>query len=222
MKNETIFLFSIFILFVSTSLYAVSLTGKWVAQSDQGVVSLEFLSGNQLNYNGELLPYQIVDDVIQVPGDFSLIDYPYTLKQGKLTIRFPEGYKLTFKRLGKTEHTNRANISNQNSRLQGMLCSYSSSGSYYGSSSSYSSSQRVKFDGQGRFRTNNESSYSGDAGGYYGQGNASGGRYEVKGNQVYLTVDDGSSYQGKVIEQSGGRITGIEVNQTIYGSGLCD
>jgi hypothetical protein len=114
--------------------------------------------------------------------------------------------------------------SGQEYLLQGNLCSWSGSSSGYGNSS-YSSSTRVYFDGQGNFSYSSESSFSGDAGMAYGgnQGAGNGGTYRVMGNQVHLQFNDGTTGVAQInMQQDDGRITELMYEGTLYGAGLCE
>jgi len=75
------------------------LKGKWRAPTEEGVALLEFRSASRLVYDDEELGYALVKGAIRVEGDFGPVDYPYTLVQGALSITFPEGYTLKFKRV---------------------------------------------------------------------------------------------------------------------------
>ena len=79
-----------------------ALSGKWLFQSQQGQMILEFLSASQLSFNGETTQYQLKEGVIQAMGDLGWIDYPYTLSQGTLTITFPDGSRFPFTRSSST------------------------------------------------------------------------------------------------------------------------
>jgi len=205
-----------------TTLNAQSLSGKWVANSGSERRSLEFISQNQLRYNGEILYYEIVGSKIRVADEyFGYVEYPYSLKNKTLYITFPEGYTLKFQHPKKAKQSTkqRKNSSNDTYLLRGRLCSYSSS--YNGG---YSHSDMLYFDGNGRYSTREQSYSSGDAGNYVNEGSSSdGGSYSVSGINVYVQVDGGNSFSGKVTQRaSSGAITGIEVNGKIFATGLCD
>ncbi len=86
-----------------------SLFGTWQCRTDDGLVTLQFLSENRLNYNGEEIACQITDEVIRVEDEFfGYVDYPYLLKDGALSITYPEGYTLTFKKTAVKEKTGSA------------------------------------------------------------------------------------------------------------------
>ena len=201
-----------------TTLNAQSLHGKWIAHSGSEQASLEFISQNQLRYNGEVLYYQIIGSNIRVADEyFGYVEYPYTLKNKTLYITFPEGYTLKFHHPKKVKL--RGNDGNDTYLLRGRLCSYSSS--YNGG---YSHSDRLYFDGNGRYSTREQTYSSGDAGSYVNEGaSGHGGSYSVNGVNVYIHVDNGNSFKGKVTQRaSNGMITGIEVNGKIFATGLCD
>ncbi|NOZ33798.1 MAG: hypothetical protein GXO80_00685 [Chlorobi bacterium] len=114
-----------------------------------------------------------------------------------------------------------ANTNAQTNKLYGTFCSYSSSG--YGSSSSYSSSEHITFDGKGHYQYNTESSYSGGGNGYYGGNGGYGGTYRVKGNKVIITSSDGEVFVAYVYYvQSSGEITELKYDGTMYAKSLCD
>ena len=206
---------------ISVFVHAATLKGAWLHNGADGRISLEFLSDSELVYDGERMPYMIVGNRIRVPDDYTgYADYPYRLQKGRLSITFPDGSTIVFKPVRKTAPSQQAqNGGSQNALLQGMLCTYSSS--YNGG---YSHSDRVYFDGAGHFTTSAETYSAGDSGTYANnQGNNGGGSYSVIGDRITITYPGGTVYRGKVIERAGnGRITGINVNGNIFGSGLCD
>jgi hypothetical protein len=109
-----------------------ALSGRWMFQSQQGQLALEFLSANQLSFNGETTQYQLKEGIIQAMGDYGWIDYPYTLSQGTLTITFPDGTRIPFTRTS-TAATNQQGTNQQRMnqqagggsawQLNGALCS---------------------------------------------------------------------------------------------------
>ena len=211
----------VFVILLFTTLSAKGLSGKWVAASNGERASLEFVSKNQLRYNGELLYYEIAGSNIRVADEyFGYVDYPYRLQKGALYITFPEGYTLKFLHPKSVKTSKRSSArSNDTYLLRGRLCSYSSS--YNGG---YSHSDMLYFDGNGRYSTGAQTYSSGDAGNYVNEGSGDGGgSYSVSGITVFVQVDGGQSFQGKVTQRaSNGAITGIEVNGKIFATGLCD
>jgi hypothetical protein len=199
----------------SSALYALTLSGNWVAHSPQKDTHLRFLSESELSYDGERLLYVIQGNVIRVATEYGYTDYPFSQKGDTLRISFPEGYQLTFEKEKKSKATAQGNNTHL---LRGRYCSFSSS--YNGG---YSTTRWVLFDGQGRFRTGSGSSYSGDNGGYYGSGDNGSGSYRVEGKNISLQTNDGSIYEGKVIEwDNNSHVTGVNINGRVYGTAICD
>jgi hypothetical protein len=205
---------------------ASTLSGRWLFQSQQGQLVLEFLSGNQLSFNGETTQYQLKEGVIQAMGDYGWIDYPYTLSQGTLTITFPDGTRFPFTRTSSTP-ANQQGTTEQTAgggstwQLKGALCSWSGSSNDY---SSYSRTQKIVFDGQGNFQFGSEGSFSSDAGiAYSGNPNVETGTYSVGENTVTLNYRSGETYQFKInIRQDNGMITELMYDGTLYATGLCE
>ena len=210
---------------------ASNLSGRWLFQSQQGELTLEFLSANQLSFNGETIQYQLKDGIVQVMGDNGWIDYPYTLNQGTLTITFPDGTRFPFTRASSTAanplRMNQQGMNQQTTaggstwQLKGSLCSWSGSSN---SSSSYSRTQKIVFDGQGNFQVGSESSFSsGDGIAYGGNPNAKAGSYSVGEGNVTLRYQDGDVYEFKIkIREGDGRITCLDYNGTLYATSLCE
>lgn len=205
-----------------------SLLGRWVYQDPSGQMVLEFQSANTLIFNGEAAQYTLAPGVIRVSDGYVSVDYPYTLQGNSLNISFPEGYQLQFTRVGGAPQQapgmapQTTQGGGQEYLLQGTLCRWSGSST---SSSSYSSTTRVYFDGQGNFSYTSESSFSGDPGLAYGQNQdpANRGTYRVVGNQVQLVFGDGSRGVATVhMRQNDGRITELMYEGDLYATGLCE
>ena len=205
---------------------ASTLSGRWLFPTQQGQLVLEFLSANQLSFNGETTQYQLKEGVIQAMGEYGWIDYPYTLSQGSLTITFPDGSRIPFTRTSSTA-VNQQGMNQQPAgggsawQLKGALCSWSGSSN---SSSGYSRTQRIAFDGQGNFQVGSESSFSSDAGiAYGGNPNTQRGTYRVGESTVTLYYQDGDVYEFKIkIRQNDGRITCLDYSGTLYATELCE
>ena len=206
-----------------------ALSGKWLFQNQQGQLVLEFISANQLTFNGETTQYQLKEGVIQAMGEYGWIDYPYTLNQGTLTITFPDGTMLPFTRASSTATTqqgmNQQGTNQQGGgstwQLRGALCNWSGSS---GSESSYSSTRKLIFDGQGNYQFGREGSFSGDAGlAYSGDPNVEIGTYSVGENSVTLYNQAGQTYQFIIkIRENNGMITCIEYEGALYSNSLCE
>ena len=210
---------------------ASTLSGRWLFQNQQGQLVLEFLSANQLSFNGETTQYQLKEGVIQTKGDYGWIDYPYTLVQETLTITFPDGTRFPFTRTSSSvtnqQGANQPGMNPQTTgggsvwQLNGALCSWSGSSNDY---SSYSRTQKLIFDGQGNFQFGSEASFSSDDGlAYGGNPNVKMGTYRVGEGTVTLHYQDGDVYEFKIkIRQNDGRITCLDYNGTLYATELCE
>ena len=203
-----------------------SLIGRWLFQSTEGQIVLEFLSASQLTLNGATTQYQLKEGIIQAMGDYGWEDYPYTLNQDNLVITFPGGIKISFSRTSGSSQP-QPGMSNQQAgggaswQLRGTLCSWSGSS---GGVSSYSSSDRINFDGQGNFTFGRESSFSSDAGIAYGNNpNLQRGTYRVEDRSVILIFQSGETYRVNInMRQDNGMITELMYNDKLYATGLCD
>lgn len=212
-----------------------SLAGKWMFQSQQGQLTLEFLSSNQLVFNGETTTYQMKEGVIQAMGDYGWIDYPYTLQQGRLTITFPDGTQIPFVRttsmpaqqdmnqqgMYQQGMNQQANAGGQVWQLRGTLCMWAGSSD---SNSGYSRTEKISFDGQGNFTYGKESSFSSDAGIAYGSNpNVQRGTYSVEERYVILKFQTGETYKVEInMRQDNGMITELMYNGQLYATALCD
>jgi hypothetical protein len=210
------------------------LSGRWIFQNQQGQLVLEFISANQLSFNGEIIQYQLKEGIIQVMADYGWIDYPYALNQGTLTITFPDGGRYPFTQASSAamnqqgmyqQGANQQGMNQQGGgatwQLNGALCSWSGSSNDY---SSYSRTQKIVFDGQGNFQFGSESSFSSDAGlAYGGNPNVSTGTYNVGESIVTLHFSSGETYQVQInMRQDNGRITELMYDGTLYATGLCE
>jgi len=75
-----------------------TLLGRWVCHTKNGDVTLQFISENQLNFNGDTAYYSSTNDKITVQADGETITYPYYFNDKGLVITFPEGIKALFVR----------------------------------------------------------------------------------------------------------------------------
>jgi len=204
-------------------------TGNWLCQTEYGSVSLNFVSNEQMVYDGETFNYTLEGNILKVYSDYVWIDYPFELTGSQLIISYPEGYRLLFNKVSEAKTvTNTGSINsganNSGGRyLNGTLCEYGSSSSST-SYSSYSHTNRLYFDGRGNFKFGSESSYSGSAGSAYSSDNASEtGTYSISGDEVILTFNDGSVYKLSIyFIQDDGRITEIYYGEKLYAAGLCE
>lgn len=204
-------------------------TGNWLCQTEYGSVSLNFVSEQQMVYDGETFNYIIENNTLKVYSDYVWIDYSFELNGSQLIISYPEGYRLLFNKVSEAIpgiNTGKTNSGTQNSGgryLNGTLCEYGSSSSS-SSYSSYSHTNRLYFDGRGSFQFGTESSYSGSAGSAYSNDNGSSyGTYRISENEVILTFSDGSVYTLSIyFTQDDGRITEMYYGEKLYAAGLCE
>jgi hypothetical protein len=206
-----------------------SLIGAWQCTGNFGSAELVFESQHKLVFDSEEAIYQVVPGAIRVQDEEGPVDYMYTLKGRNLSVTLPDGTTMQCVKGngGISKHGGESNEptgtsagKGSNWQLRGMLCSWSGSSS---SSSGYSRTTRVAFDGQGGFRYGSESSFSSGAGQAYGLGGGNHGTYRVSGNKVYLTFSDGGSGVAQVhMKQNSGMITELMYEGTLYASGLCD
>lgn len=75
-----------------------TLLGRWVCHTKNGDVNLNFISANQLNFNGDTAYYSSTRDKITVQADGQTLSYPYYFSEKGLVITFPEGIKALFVR----------------------------------------------------------------------------------------------------------------------------
>jgi len=233
-------LFSIILLFlifqVSAETTFSDLKGKWIFTEGDVNLELIFQSENKLIFDGEAANYSLAPGIIRVQDEYYIIDYPFVLEGKTMTITFPEGYQLIFTRAEnnagnssakETENLGNDSVQNTFSRtsgeeylLQGKLCNWSGSS---GSSSSYSTTRWIYFDGQGNFQDGSETSFSSNDGLYGGNEQGNSGTYRVSGNYIYLNYNDGSTIRANVyFRQDDNSISEIEYDGDIYGKTICD
>ncbi|HEX9728778.1 MAG TPA: hypothetical protein VGA37_09770 [Gemmatimonadales bacterium] len=206
------------------------LMGAWSCQSPEGPAQMIFRSESQLEYNGSPVGYQLVGDMIRVSDGGGTADYGYQLAGDNLTVRRPDGTTTQCRRGGGAQVAapgtgqGGAPPAGQPGQfdhlLQGMLCSYSSS-----PDGGYSRSTRVSFDGRGGMSIGNEASWNVETGsGYSGQG-GNRARYRVEGttvgSRVQLQFADGTTGVATVNFVTGGRITELNYEGTLFGATLC-
>jgi len=75
-----------------------TLLGRWVCRTDNGNVTLNFISENQLDFNGDTAYYSSTNDRITVSADGQTVTYPYLFSERGLVITFHEGVKALFVR----------------------------------------------------------------------------------------------------------------------------
>jgi len=96
------------------------LVGTWQYQN----VVLKIMDNNQLIFDGETSSYSLVPNAVRVYDEYgNYIDYIYFLKQGKLSVIFPDGNQYVFskvKLLAKQNSSNKSGTIPAN--LYGKFC----------------------------------------------------------------------------------------------------
>jgi hypothetical protein len=148
--------------------------------------------------------------------------YQYTLDGDRLAVTGPDGSAMRCQRQAGGAATG-APAGGMEALLQGPRCSYSSS-----AGGGYSTLYKLYFDGQGRFTSGTESSYSGDPGSAYGLSNdPNAGMYRISGtsigDEIQLRFPDGSTGVATVeLLDDGGRIRALKLNGRLYAPELCE
>ena len=76
------------------------LIGTWKSDSEFGSFVLVFKSKNELTFAEESAIYTLLPGIIRIQDEYDTVDYGYALQGNKLIIAFPEGYQLTFIKVG--------------------------------------------------------------------------------------------------------------------------
>lgn len=213
------------------------LVGRWQCESADGPGELDFRDDATVVYGGKGMPYRVQGNVIRVIEDGAPTNYAFALRGDRLDIQTPDGEMIRCARAAGRPATSApkggAAGGPLDQLLQGQFCSWSGSS---GGGSSYSTTQRVFFDGRGHFTTGSESSFgmtSRDAGGNetgsagaYGSGEGAGGTYAVTaarpGSPIRVKWNTGEDDVAHVHFVSGGRITEIKYGDKVFGAALCE
>lgn len=206
-----------------------SILGTWQATEDGETVTLVFKSSTLLVFDGEKSEYRLVPGAIKVQEESGETDYQYSLRGDILTIIFPDGEEVQFRRTkpaaGSAEaHAGRTidkkSGRNESHLLVGKFMSYSSSSSSTGSSSW---TTYAAFDGRGNFSWNSESAHNTrnydqqgnqtGAGVAYGADDGKRGTYRVAGSRIIVTFNDGPTDEAEITERfSDGSIGAFKYN----------
>lgn len=180
-----------------------SLSGTWQCDTEDGLVTLQFLSENRLNYNGEEIACLITEEVIRVTDEFfGNVDYPYVLKDSALSITYPAGYTLIFKKTAVKEKTGSA------AGTSALVQHFAGTWKNY---TKYSETMVVLYpDGTWgkRYTSNYSSAKPGEEWGVAGESHSQ-GRWTVRGHKergvLITTSDDGSTseYEYQVHVENG-------------------
>ena len=216
--------------FAQTQQAQQGLIGNWMCKSPLGQAPLDINPGNSLSFDGQPMQYVIQGNVVTVIQNGVRRPHTFALQGGVLNMQSPEGIPLRCERTAGGAAGGAAGgmpgggglQGGANHLLSGMLCG--SSGSY-NTGGSYQRNTRVRFDGQGRFVTGGDSSFSGGAGLGYGQAASDGGTYRVTGAQrgalIQVRWNNGEEDSATVHHVVNGRITEIMYGKQLLGMGLC-
>jgi hypothetical protein len=194
-----------------------------------GIIS--FNNNGQCVIGGQAFTCKLLDsNTLQISDGNATDSYTYKLGKNTLELRYRDGSTFDCTRrmssaapgglMGKSG-TTQAHAGGNEWQLRGTFCHYSGSSSY---GSSYSSTSRITFDGQGRWSMGSESSFSGDAGSAYsGGGVDNSGSYTITGKQVLYTTSTGEQGIARInMQQNDGHITEIYVDNDLYSPSLCN
>ena len=194
-----------------------------------GIVSFD--KSGQCLMGGQPFSYELLaDNTLQISKGNVSDTYTYHLEKDRLKLSYRDGSGFDCEKqsassvpggLLKMDDKSQPQTGGNEWQLQGVFCHYSGSSSY---SSSYSSTSRITFDGQGRWSMGSESSFSGDAGSAYSGGGVDNrGTYSVNGGQIMYTTNSGEQGVLRVnMQQSDGHITEIYLGEDLYSPSLCN
>jgi hypothetical protein len=190
-----------------------SLIGAWQSAGPGGPIHLVFESKNRLIFDGEPAKYALSPGLIRVDDGQSVINYPYILSGDLLTITFPEGFKMQFKRTkgapapsAKTGNTGSSSAEVESSKLASEIA-----GVWWGYSGS--TERKIGLCPNGRYQDYSESSYSGSSKDSLGNPSTSWGAAGQRGGSGTWTIK--GSYQEGIISvhYSNGNVTTIQYKQ---------
>lgn len=174
-----------------------SLIGAWQSAGPAGPINLVFESKSRLVFDGEPAKYTLVPGVLRVDDGEEVVDYPYILAGDVLTITFPEGFKMQFKRTksapaptAKNEPEGSSSAGVENSRLASEI-----SGIWWGYSGS--TERKIGLCPNGRYQDYSESSYSGSSKDSLGNPSTSWGSASQRGGSGTWAIN--GNYQEGII-----------------------
>jgi hypothetical protein len=200
-----------------------TLLGNWRCQTAEGPAQLQFVSQNQLLYNGERTQYSLIQGGVRIVGEYGPVDYRYSLSGDNLSVTDPYGQSMQCQRQAQDQRapasTDRGGTGLER-LLQGEKCAYSSS-----PDGGFSTTRRIYFDGTGRFVYGTLSEVGTPEVIGYGQGQGDPGSYRVlgsnRGDEVHLTFDNGSQVVVYVHHVYQGTIMELWYDDMVYAPGLC-
>lgn len=182
----------------SFALGKTSFIGSWRSSSALGDIDLIFKSSTQLVFDGETANYTLGKNVIRVQDGYEIIDYPYKFSGGNLIVSFPEGYQLTFIRVGEikekpTTSENTIAAGSNNTQLAKEI-----SGIWWGYTGS--TERKIGLCPNDAYQDYTESSYSGRSADSLGNENLAWGTTNQNGGQGTWRVQ-GDFQQGTIFVQ---------------------
>ena len=200
-----------------------TLLGNWRCQTAEGPAQLQFLSQNQLVYNGERTSYSLIEGGVRIVEEYGPVDYRYSLDGDNLSVTDQYGQSMQCQRQaqGQRAPANTGQGGTGLERLlQGEKCAYSSS-----PDGGFSTTRRIYFDGNGRFAYGTLSEVGTPEVIGYGQGQGDPGSYRVLGNnrgdEIHLTFDNGAQVVVYVHHLYQGTIMELWYDDMVYAPGLC-
>ncbi|MFN8671145.1 MAG: hypothetical protein U0457_03565 [Candidatus Sericytochromatia bacterium] len=102
----------------TTTSKAKTLEGSWIANDGVDTYQLNFISKDQLDFNGEVFNYAVYNNAIRVYETYGEVDYKYSFQGEDLIITFPEGDQIRFKKVnkGKSTTNNKSNSGKNNNK----------------------------------------------------------------------------------------------------------
>jgi hypothetical protein len=202
------------------------LIGRWSCQTVEGPAALQFVSENELVFNGERAQYTLVEGAVRVMGEYGLEDYHYTVQGDALYVIDPYGSAMQCQRQKQAESQGQRSPvgggggTGMERLLQGEKCAYTSS-----PDGGFSTTRRLYFDGNGRFVYATLSEVDVPEAIGYGQGQGDPGSYRVlgtnRGDEVHLTFDSGAQVVMYVHHIYQGTIMELWYDDLVYAPGLC-
>jgi len=183
---------------------STDLLGKWECQTQYGSSYLEFKSKNKLVLDGEQFAYSISGSTLKVEDETGVNDYPFTLKDSVLTIKFDEGFSMAFKPTDKIpEYEADEEPVYEENQAQSRPSQEGSSdlmqhfaGTWWNATTN--TETNVTLTSDGRYIESSTSSYSGSSSDQYGNPDMSWGRASDNSAQGTWTVR-GDTREGEII-----------------------
>jgi hypothetical protein len=200
------------------------LLGRWRCQTGEGMAEMEFISENQLSFNGERSQYTLVQGAVRVMEQWGPVDYRYQLSGDNLNVSAPDGSSMRCTRANQARRDAAVGGGGGGAGLErlvrGEKCGYSSS-----PDGGFSTTRRLFFDGQGRFVYTTLSEVDVPEVIGYGQAAGDPGSYQVmgsnRGDEVHLLFDNGDRVVMYVHHLYRGEIMELWYNDIVYAPGLC-